>query len=83
MKKTAIPIVAMILGGFARTAAFACPMCKDSIPNSDAAVTGSLPSGFNVSVYYMLIGLFVTIALVTGVIVKGVRSTSVSLPPKK
>jgi p-aminobenzoyl-glutamate transporter AbgT len=56
--------------------ALACPMCKDSIPNSDAQEAGSLPGGFNLSVYYMLVGLFVTIGLVTGVITKGVRSTN-------
>ena len=27
--------------------ACACPMCKDSIPNSDAQSAGGLPSGFN------------------------------------
>ncbi|HEY7088198.1 MAG TPA: hypothetical protein VH518_08930 [Tepidisphaeraceae bacterium] len=54
----------------------ACPMCKDSIPNSDAQQAAGLPGGFNVSVYYMLIGLFVTIGISTTVIMKGVRSTN-------
>jgi hypothetical protein len=59
--------------------ASACPMCKDSIPNSDAQEAGSLPGGFNMSVYYMLSGLFVTIGLVTGVITKGVKSTNAAM----
>lgn len=56
--------------------ATACPMCKDSIPNSDARNPESLPGGFNTSVYYMLGGLFATIGLVSNVITKGVRSTN-------
>jgi hypothetical protein len=56
--------------------ALACPMCKESIPNSDAQEAASLPGGFNMSVYYMLIGLFVAIGLVSGVITRGVRSTN-------
>ena len=60
----------------------ACPMCKDSIPNSDAQQAAGLTSGFNFSVYYMLVGLFVTIGISTTVIVKGVRSTNarITLP---
>ena len=56
--------------------ALACPMCKDSIPNSDAQQAGSLPGGFNFSVYYMLIGLFVTLGISVGVITKGILSTN-------
>jgi hypothetical protein len=56
--------------------AMACPMCKDSIPNSDAAQATSLPGGFNLSVYYMLVSLFVTIGLCATVITKGVKSTN-------
>ena len=64
--------------------AAACPMCKDSIPNSDAQQAAGLPGGFNFSVYYMLVGLFVTIGISTTVIVKGVRSTNarIALPPE-
>ena len=36
----------------------------------------SVPTGFNFSVYYMLCGLFASLALVTGVIYKGVRDTN-------
>jgi hypothetical protein len=78
MSKSLKLFVSTMTVALARSA-LACPMCKDSIPTSDAAASGSLPGGFNFSVYYMLIGLFVTLALVTGVIVKGVRSTPVAL----
>ena len=56
--------------------AHACPMCKESIPNSDAQQASSLPGGFNASVYYMLTGLFVTLGLCVGVITKGVYNTN-------
>jgi hypothetical protein len=54
-------------------------MCKDSIPSSDAAQAGSLPGGFNTSVYIMLIALISVIGLVSGIIYKGVTSTNVSI----
>jgi len=57
-------------------AAFACPMCKDSIPNSDAQSAASVPSGLNYSVYLMLGTLFAMMGLVGTIIVKGVRSTN-------
>jgi len=75
-------LVATIIG-LATSAASACPMCKDSIAHSDAQAAGALPSGFNYSVYYMLAGLFLTIGLVSTTIVKGIRSTSVEIPPKQ
>jgi hypothetical protein len=56
--------------------AVACPMCKESVPNSDAPQASGLPGGFNFSVYYMLIGLFLTMGLIAGVVVKGIRSTN-------
>ena len=34
---------------------YACPMCKDSIPNSDSQAAGSLPGGFNNSVYLVAV----------------------------
>jgi hypothetical protein len=58
--------------------ASACPMCKDSIPNSDAASAGGLPSGFNNSVYLMLVTFLGTLGLISGVLWKGVRSTNVT-----
>ena len=65
--------------------ASACPMCKDSIPYTENAAnagqnSGSLPGGFNYSVYYMLGGLFLTLGVASAAIYKGIRSTSVALP---
>jgi len=54
----------------------ACPMCKESVPNSDAEQAAGLPGGFNASVYYMLVGVFATAGLVIGVITRGVRSAN-------
>ena len=74
----ALSVVAM--NGFA-AAASACPMCKDSIADSAGNGVGpaaGLPSGFNVSVYLMLVGLFCVMGLVGGIIVKGIRGTNVT-----
>jgi len=64
--------------------ASACPMCKDSIPNGESAShqAGSLPSGFNYSVYYMLGGLFLTLGMVGTAVYKGLRSTNVHVDPR-
>ena len=67
-----IVVLAITLCGVAS----ACPMCKDSIPSSDAAQAGSLPGGFNTSVYIMLTSLIGVIGLVSGVIYKGIASTN-------
>ena len=56
--------------------ASACPMCKDSIPNSDVGSAVAVPSGFNFSVYYMLTGLFATLGLISFVVFKGVRDAN-------
>ncbi|MDB5173718.1 MAG: hypothetical protein JWO87_2900 [Phycisphaerales bacterium] len=55
------------------SAAIACPMCKDSIANTDAASAGSLPGGFNTSIFIMLGAFLGVLGMVAGVIVKGVR----------
>jgi len=57
-------------------AAMACPMCKDSVPNSDAQSAGGVPTALNTSVYLMLGTLFAMLGVVGTVIVKGVRSTN-------
>ncbi len=75
MKRFA-PYLSVVLVLLLCSAALACPMCKDSIPNSDAKQPGSLPSGFNFSIYYMLVGLFLMMGFVGTVIVKGIRSAN-------
>lgn len=74
----ALAIVAVVLGA---QVAQACPMCKDSIPGSDAAQAGSVPGGFNQSVYLLLGGLFTCIGMMTTTIVRAVRNTNVSIDP--
>ena len=56
---------------------YACPMCKDSIPNSDTQQPGALPSGFNNSVYLLLCGLIAVTGTTCGLIIKAVRDTGV------
>jgi hypothetical protein len=54
----------------------ACPMCKDSIPNSDAQAAANVGVGINNSVYFMLGGFFAVLGVVSGVVVKGVRDAN-------
>jgi hypothetical protein len=61
--------------------ASACPMCKDSIPNSDAEQANMLPQGFNYSIYCMLSGFFLTLGFAGTAIVKGVRSSNARMKP--
>jgi hypothetical protein len=58
----------------------ACPMCKDSVPASDAPSAGGLPGGFNSSIYLMLGSLFCVIGMITWTLVKGSRSAGGSSP---
>jgi hypothetical protein len=61
----------------------ACPMCKDSLGNSQGATeltdsytsSGGASAGMNRSIYVMLGILFGTIGLVSTVIVRGIRSS--------
>ena len=57
-------------------ATYACPMCKDSIPDSDASSAVALPTGFNYSVYTLLVGFLAVLATVSGMIFKVVRETN-------
>jgi hypothetical protein len=56
----------------------ACPMCKDSVPASDAQSAGGLPSGFNNSIYLMLGAFFCVLGFLTFTIVRTVRAPSTS-----
>jgi hypothetical protein len=74
MKKW-IPLLSVMLVLCLGSALMACPNCKEQIPNTDAASSASVPAGFNTSIYYMLAGLFVLVALGGRMIVKVVRET--------
>lgn len=54
-------------------ALLACPMCKDSIPATDAQEPTGVPAGFNYSVYTLLLGVFAVMGMVGFVVVKGIR----------
>ena len=71
-KLLALAVGVIVLGA---QVASACPMCKDSIPGSDAAQAGSVPGGFNQSVYLLLGGLFTCIGMMVTTIVRAIRST--------
>jgi hypothetical protein len=76
-------IVMLVVSLLPAAAAMACPMCKDSIPNSDAEQAASLPGGFNVSIYYMLAGLFAVMGFTGFVITKGIRNTNARMTPPR
>ena len=79
------PILSLAMILVFATAALACPMCKDSITDTAnaaqqsggaSAMDAGIPTGFNYSVYLMLVGVFSMMALVIGVIAKGIRSAN-------
>ena len=76
MRRGWMPMVSAIVVLGACAASLACPMCKDSIPSSDAQQAGALPGGFNNSVYLMLISVFTVFGFVITMIVRAIRQTS-------
>jgi len=53
-----IPLILFVLVLVVMTSStWACPFCKDSVPNSDAQQAGGVPSGFNNTIYLMLASL--------------------------
>ncbi|HEV8293109.1 MAG TPA: hypothetical protein VGP94_14335 [Tepidisphaeraceae bacterium] len=79
MKRLGI-ILSIILILCLNAAVIACPMCKDSVPNSDAQSAGGLPGGFNTSVYLILGTFLGVLTLVLGGIWKAVQTTPNSRP---
>jgi len=61
--------------------AMACPACKDSVPNSDAQAAGSVPGGFNNSVYFLLSGFLTVLGCVIAFIIRTVRGSTNSRGP--
>ena len=77
MKRLGI-ILSIVLILSLNAAVLACPMCKDSVPNSDVSQPTGLPGGFNTSVY-LLLGTFLgVLTLVLGGIWKAVQTTPVT-----
>ena len=73
MKRLA-PLMVLLMS----TAAWACPLCKDSVPSSDAQAPGGVPGGFNTTIYLMLGGLFCVIGMISMTLVRGARSNAVA-----
>ena len=73
-------ILSIVLILCLNAALIACPMCKDSVPNSDAQSAGGLPGGFNTSVYLILGTFLGVLTLVLGGIWKAVQTTPNSAP---
>ena len=48
------PLLTIAITLLSTASAFACPLCKDSVPSSDAQAAGGVPSGFNNTIYLML-----------------------------
>jgi len=60
----------------ASAAAWACPLCKDAIPSSDAQAPGGVPGGFNTTIYLMLGSLFCVIGLISMTLIRGARGNA-------
>jgi hypothetical protein len=75
-----MPLFALLL--IAGTAS-ACPMCKDSIPNSNAPNAGGLPVAFNWSCYLMLGGFLMTLGLVSVGMFRAAHSTQRAKPEQR
>jgi len=71
MKRLA-PLLVLLM----TTATWACPLCKDSVPSSDAQAPGGVPGGFNTTIYFMLGGLFCVIGMITMTLVRGARGSA-------
>ena len=71
-----IPRLAPLLTLALTTAAWACPMCKDSVANSDAQQPGGVPGGFNTTIYFMLGAFFCVLGMISTTLVKGARSSA-------
>ena len=89
MRKLLPPLLALVVMAAFAGVADACPGCKDSVTDTATAVDGGpggpmpgLPSGFNYSIYVMLVGLFSVMGLVAGIVVKGIRGSNRTPPPR-
>jgi hypothetical protein len=69
--------VAIICIALFATAAWACPMCKDSLASTknDLQQTGSASVGgaFNKSIYTMILGFFSALGIVAFNLYRGIR----------
>lgn len=81
MKIATRHLLLMILVTLAFTAAAnACPMCKDSVPNSDVAQASSVPAALNNSVYFILISFLTVLTGMVTFIVRTIRQSPNTRP---
>jgi hypothetical protein len=77
----------------ASTGAFACPLCKDSVPNAEGSSGPmkdnytsngeNISGGINKSIYLFLGGLFGTLGLISTVMFRSIRNTPMAPPPSR
>ena len=69
-------LAVIVIAAFAG-AAWACPMCKDSIASAkndlEQTAGGSVAGAFNTSIYTLLVGFFGALGLVGFHLVRGIR----------
>ena len=70
-----LPILVVVLMLVLARSTWACPFCKDSVPNSDAQQAGGVPSGFNNTIYIMLVSLIGMTGFVSYTLFKGARTS--------
>ena len=70
-----VVVLMLVLATSTATSAWACPFCKDSVPNSDAQQAGGVPSGFNNTIYIMLASLIGMTGFVSFTLYKGARTS--------
>ena len=77
-----LPILVFALTLALSGAVLACPMCKESVPTSDAQAAGGVPAGFNNSIFLMLGGLFVVMGFVAFTVIRGIRTAPSADPAR-
>jgi hypothetical protein len=70
-----MPVLAIIAMLMVCSAAWACPMCKDSIPNSDAASATMVPGAVNNSIFLMFAAFAGCLGLISWTLVQGARGS--------
>src|SRR2546427_383760 len=71
-------VLTFVVSVLTATAAWACPLCKDAIPSSDAQAPGGVPGGFNTTIYLMLGSLFCVIAMISMTRIRGARGNAIA-----
>jgi hypothetical protein len=86
-------LIAMIVLLTASTGAFACPLCKDSVPNAEGdsgpmktnytSNGENISGGINQSIYLFFAGLFGTLGMIGTVVFRSMRHTPMAPLPSR